>query len=91
MPRKILKEQFEGQPEPDELTVDSDIADIDEDFDNYDAGNEFIRESAASPSSPNVVGGAQGDNITKDTAVNTKIPPHVKANGDDSGEYLFTF
>ncbi|KAF5303888.1 hypothetical protein FQR65_LT08082 [Abscondita terminalis] len=83
VPRKVLKEQYEGQSEPDELIIDSENSDIDDDFENYDAGDEFIRESAASPSSPNIVGSPVGENATKDSGVNIRNPPHVTPKEED--------
>ncbi|XP_018578877.1 protein eva-1 isoform X2 [Anoplophora glabripennis] len=81
VPRKVLKEQYEGALEPDE-TEDEFSNDEDDDFDVYDAGNEFIRESAASPPAPNIEGIAK-DNFTKDISdVSSKTPPH-KSNGFD--------
>ncbi|KAK4871559.1 hypothetical protein RN001_015683 [Aquatica leii] len=84
VPRKVLKEQFEGQSEPDELTSDSENSDIDDDFENYDAGDEFIRESAASPSSPNIAGPPIGENATKESAVNIRNPPHITPKEQDT-------
>ncbi|KAJ8972803.1 hypothetical protein NQ317_014860 [Molorchus minor] len=63
LPRKVLKDQYDGGLEKDETDVDT--ANYEEDdFDIYDAGNEYIRESAASPPAPNVEGIAK-DNFTK--------------------------
>ena len=88
VPRKVLKEQYEGRLEPDEVEADQEFAnDDDDDFDTYDAGNEFIRESAASPPAPNIEGAGKGDNLTKDSPnVNAKSPAH-KSNGLDFGEF----
>ncbi|CAH0562629.1 unnamed protein product [Brassicogethes aeneus] len=77
VPRKVLKEKYEGQSEPDEMDNVEDQED-DDDFDTYDAGNEFIRESAASPPAPNSEG--KDDNYTKEA--NAKNPPHT-SNGLD--------
>lgn len=87
VPRKVLKEQYEGALEPDE-TEDEFSNDEDDDFDIYDAGNEFIRESAASPPAPNIEGIAK-DNFTKDiNDISPKSPPH-KSNGFDFGKYAY--
>lgn len=89
MPRKVLKEQYEGALEPDE-TEDEFSNDEDDDFDIYDAGNEFIRESAASPPAPNIEGIAK-DNFTKDiNDISAKSPPH-KSNGFDFGKYAHLY
>uniref|UniRef100_A0A1Y1N8I5 SUEL-type lectin domain-containing protein n=1 Tax=Photinus pyralis TaxID=7054 RepID=A0A1Y1N8I5_PHOPY len=88
VPRKVLKEQFEGQPEPDELNNEMENSDTDDDFENYDAGDEFIRESAASPSSPNIGGPTSGDNATRDSADNIRNPPLITQKEQDTA--LFT-
>uniref|UniRef100_A0A1Y1NA72 SUEL-type lectin domain-containing protein n=1 Tax=Photinus pyralis TaxID=7054 RepID=A0A1Y1NA72_PHOPY len=85
VPRKVLKEQFEGQPEPDELNNEMENSDTDDDFENYDAGDEFIRESAASPSSPNIGGPTSGDNATRDSADNIRNPPLITQKEQDTG------
>ncbi|XP_022915136.1 uncharacterized protein [Onthophagus taurus] len=78
VPRKILKEQYEGRLEPDELETENDNEDPE--FDNYDDGKEFIRESAASPPAPSIVGSPKGDNLTNDlAATSSKLPPQFKA------------
>jgi hypothetical protein len=84
VPRKVLKEQYEGRLEPDEIEADQEFSnDDDEDFETYDAGNQFIRESAASPPASNIEGTGKGDNLTKDSPnVNAKSPAH-KSNGLD--------
>nr|XP_023011864.1 protein eva-1-like [Leptinotarsa decemlineata] len=85
VPRKVLKEQYEGSLEPDE-TENEVSNDEDEDFALYDAGNEYIRESAASPPAPNSEGVAK-DNFTKElNDIGSKNPPH-KANGLDFASY----
>lgn len=57
----------------------------DDDFDTYDAGNEYIRESAASPPAPNIEGVSK-DNFTKNPIESSpKYPPH-KSNMLDFGE-----
>jgi hypothetical protein len=88
VPRKVLKEQYEGRLEPDEIEADQEFSnDDDEDFETYDAGNQFIRESAASPPASNIEGNGKGDNLTKDSPnVNAKSPAH-KSNGLDFGEF----
>jgi hypothetical protein len=88
VPRKVLKEQYEGRLEPDEIEADQEFSnDDDEDFETYDAGNQFIRESAASPPASNIEGTGKGDNLTKDSPnVNAKSPAH-KSNGLDFGEF----
>ncbi|XP_049820386.1 protein eva-1 homolog C isoform X6 [Aethina tumida] len=80
VPRKVLKEKYEARSEPDEADTDQDQEDED-DFDTYDAGNEFMRESAASPPAPNNEG--KSDNFTKDYPfANSKNPSH-SSNGLD--------
>lgn len=87
----MLKEKYEARSEPDEADTDQDQEDED-DFDTYDAGNEFMRESAASPPAPNNEG--KNDNFTKDYPfANSKNPSH-SSNGLDFGMYhcgLFVF
>ncbi|CAH1103135.1 unnamed protein product [Psylliodes chrysocephalus] len=81
VPRKVLKEQYEGTLAPDEVDEEP-SSDDEEDFDTYDAGNEYIRESAASPPAPNIEGVAK-DNFTKDLDdFSSKSPAH-KSNGLD--------
>ncbi|XP_017778708.1 PREDICTED: protein eva-1 isoform X2 [Nicrophorus vespilloides] len=82
VPRKVLKEQYEGQLEPDELDTEYETNEEEDDFDNYDSGNEFIRESAASPPAPNVENGS--NNLTKDNPTTAKIPPHSKSKDPDA-------
>lgn len=78
MPRHVLKGQYEGTPEPDEN--EDETTNEDEDFDHYDAGNEYIRESAVSPPTPNIEGVSK-DNFTKGVVNGTsKNPPH-RSNG----------
>lgn len=72
MPRKVLKEEYEGHLEPDEGDLDTHLVEDDDDFDTYDAGNEYIRESAASPPAPKVSSGLKEDNSTKDSADGSK-------------------
>ncbi|XP_044256919.1 uncharacterized protein LOC123006471 isoform X6 [Tribolium madens] len=89
VPRKVLKEQYEGRLEPDEIESDQEFStDEDDDFEPYDAGNnEYIRESAASPPASNIDGGGKGDNLTKDSPnVNAKSPAH-KSNGLDLASF----
>ncbi|XP_068916209.1 uncharacterized protein [Tenebrio molitor] len=88
VPRKVLKEQYEGRLEPDEIEADQEFSnDDDEDFETYDAGNQFIRESAASPPASNIEGNGKGDNLTKDSPnVNAKSPAH-KSNGLDFASF----
>lgn len=88
VPRKVLKEQYEGRLEPDEVEADQEFPnEDDDDFDTYDAGNEFIRESAASPTATNIEGTGKGDNLTKDSPNgNAKSPAH-KSNGLDFGKF----
>lgn len=84
VPRKVLKEQYEGTLAPDEVDEEP-SSDDEEDFDTYDAGNEYIRESAASPPAPNIEGVAK-DNFTKDLDdFSSKSPAH-KSNGLDFGK-----
>lgn len=89
MPRKVLKEQYEGALEPDEMENDHELAnDEDDDFDTYDAGNEFIRESsAASPPAPNVEGAGKRDNLTKDAPNAIPKKPTHKSDELDFGEF----
>lgn len=86
VPRRVLKDQYQGPLQLDEKEEES-HTDDDVDFDNYDAGNEYIRESAASPPAPNIEGVAK-DNFTKDlNEVDVKSPPH-KSNGLSFGKFL---
>lgn len=86
MPRKVLKEQYEGRLEPDEMKTDLDINDDVEDYTSYDAGNEFIREFAAQPPTQNVEDESKDDNLAKDSyATSSKIPPHTKSRDSDTG------
>lgn len=91
VPRKILKEQFDVDLEPDEATTNPNSLEVEDDLDNYDAaGNEFIRESAASPPSPKVVMlHTHEDNLTKYTpATSIQKPPNSKSSSGESGTYL---
>lgn len=63
VPRRVLKDQYEGPLEPDETDYDPNEAY--EEFDNYDTENEHIRESAASPPVSKLDNGSK-DNFTKD-------------------------
>ncbi|XP_060516203.1 uncharacterized protein LOC132695763 [Cylas formicarius] len=76
IPRRVLKDQYEGRLEADE--TDYDPNENDEDFDAYDTGNEYIRESAASPAVPNLENVSR-DNFTKDADVG--IYPSDKSDG----------
>lgn len=72
VPRRVLKDQYEGVLEPDEKNYNPNEG-FDE-FDNYDAENEHIRESAASPPISKL-DKASKDNLTKnaeDTASQDK-------------------
>ena len=92
VPRKVLKDRFEEQPEEDELaaaaTGDNDE---DDDFDGYDT-DEFFRESAAFSPSPNLDGNQHDKNLTKDLTLRTtpRPPPHAKAKGSGSGEMFLS-
>lgn len=66
MPRKVLKEEYEGQLEPDEAESNTHVIEDDDDDLDYDLGKEYIRESAASPSVPNAESDGKGENRTKD-------------------------
>lgn len=78
VPRHVLKEQYEGRLETDE--TDEDPPAEDDDFDHYDAGNEYIRESAASPPTPNIEGVSK-DNITKGAPNGSPKNPSHNSNG----------
>lgn len=81
----MLKDKYEGSLEPDEIEAD-DIANEDEDdFDTYDADNEYIRESAASPPAPNIEGVAK-DNFTKDYPNINLRTPAEKSDGLNFGK-----
>ncbi|XP_048517382.1 protein eva-1 isoform X2 [Dendroctonus ponderosae] len=72
VPRRVLKDQYEGVLEPDEKNYNPNEG-FDE-FDNYDTENEHIRESAASPPISQL-DNASKDNLTKnaeDTASQDK-------------------
>lgn len=73
----MLKEEYEGRLEPDERESDLQLVEEDDDFDAYDAGNEYIRESAASPPTPKVNSGLK-DNSTKDSGSSKNIPDSYK-------------
>ncbi|XP_050516837.1 protein eva-1 homolog C [Diabrotica virgifera virgifera] len=71
VPRKVLKEQYEGFLEPDE--TDEKLPNDDESvFEIYDAGNEYIREFAASPSDPNIEGVTKVNFTKKSTQDSSK-------------------
>lgn len=88
VPRKVLKDRFEEQPEEDELAAAAtgDSMDENEDLDSYDT-DEFFRESAAFSPSPNVDGNPHDKNLTKDLTQRTtpKPPPYAKAKGGGTG------
>jgi hypothetical protein len=88
VPRKVLKDRFEEQPEEDELAAAAtgDSADDDDEFDAYDT-DEFFRESAAFSPSPNLDGNPHDKNLTKDFTQRTtpRTPPHAKAKGGGAG------
>jgi hypothetical protein len=88
VPRKVLKDRFEEQPEEDELTAaaNGDTGDDDDDFDGYDT-DEFFRESAAFSPSPNLDGNPHDKNLTKDLTQRTtpRPPPQAKAKGGGTG------
>ena len=88
VPRKVLKDRFEEQPEEDELaaTATGDSMDENEDLDSYDT-DEFFRESSAFSPSPNVDGNPHDKNLTKDLTQRTtpKPPPYAKAKGGGTG------
>jgi hypothetical protein len=88
VPRKVLKDRFEEQPEEDELAVAAtgDSMDENEDLDSYDT-DEFFRESAAFSPSPNVDGNPHDKNMTKDLThrTTTKTPPYAKSKGGGTG------
>lgn len=70
--------------EPDE--VENESSNEDEEFDHYDAGNEYIRESAASPPTSNSDGFTK-DNFTKDAANGSSKNPSHKSNGLFDGKF----
>jgi hypothetical protein len=92
VPRKVLKEQFEEQPEEDELAAAAtgDTLDEDDDIDGYDT-DVFFRESAAFSPSPNLDGNPHDRNLTKDFTQRTtpRPPPHAKAKGGGTGNAVF--
>ncbi|XP_030748809.1 protein eva-1-like isoform X2 [Sitophilus oryzae] len=65
VPRRVLKDQYEGPLEPDE--VGHSQKDSDE-FDTYDSENEYIRESAASPPGPSF-NDASKNNLTEENSL----------------------
>ncbi|PNF31258.1 hypothetical protein B7P43_G13589, partial [Cryptotermes secundus] len=89
VPRKVLKDRFEEQPEEDELAAvaTGDSVDDDEEFEGYDT-DEFFRESAAFSPSPNLDGNPHDKNLTKDFTQRTtpRPPPHAKAKGGGAGK-----
>lgn len=83
----MLKEQYKGRLEPDEMKTDHDINDDVEDYTSYDSGKEFISEFAALPPTPNVHDQSKEVNLAKDSyATSSKIPPHTKSGDVDSGK-----
>jgi hypothetical protein len=88
VPRKVLKDRFEEQPEEDELAAAApgDSVDDDDEFEGYDT-DEFFRESAAFSPSPNLDGNPHEKNLTKDFTQRTtpRPPPHAKAKGGGAG------
>lgn len=89
MPRVVLKEQYKGRQEPDELKADHDVSDDVEDYTSYDSGKEFISEFAALPPTPNVQDQSKNDNLAKDSyATSSKIPPHIKSGDLNSGMFI---
>ena len=88
VPRKVLKDRYEEQPEEDELTAAAiGETDEDEDFDGYDT-DEFFRESSAFSPSPKLDGIQHDKNLTKDLTQRTtpRPPPQAKSKGIGSGE-----
>ncbi|XP_069696017.1 uncharacterized protein [Periplaneta americana] len=87
VPRKVLKDRFEEQPEEDELAAGApgDTGEDDDDFEGYDT-DEFFRESAAFSPAPNLDGNPHDKNLTKDFTQRTtpRPPPHAKAKGSGS-------
>lgn len=68
VPRMVLKEEYEGQLEPDEAEFNTHVIDDEGEVD-YDTGKEYIRESAASPSASNVEGDDKNENQTKNNVI----------------------
>lgn len=64
----VLKEEYEGQLEPDEAEFNTHVIDDLDDLD-YDLGKAYIRESAASPSASNVEDDNKGENQTKNNII----------------------
>ncbi|KAL1493471.1 hypothetical protein ABEB36_011517 [Hypothenemus hampei] len=73
VPRRVLKDQYEGPLEPDE--TDYNPSDGFEEFDNYDNENEHIRESAALP--PVTKLNITKDNLTKGEDAVSKDKSHA--------------
>lgn len=82
----MLKEEYEGQLEPDEAESNTHLVDDEDDFETYDAGNEYIRESAASPAAPKVNGDSKS-NLTKDLAKNNSKSATNFNEGQEYGMY----
>ncbi|XP_066158734.1 protein eva-1 isoform X2 [Euwallacea fornicatus] len=74
VPRRVLKDQYEGALESDEN--DYEPVEGDDEFENYDSENEHIRESAASPP---VSGGDNKLSITNSTKITEGglVPPNT--------------
>lgn len=90
VPRKVLKEEYEGQLEPDEAESNTHLVDDEDDFETYDAGNEYIRESAASPPAPKVNSESKS-NLTKDLANNNSKSATNFNKGQGFGMYPVFF
>lgn len=66
--------------EPDEAESNTHLVDDIEEFGSYDAGNEFIRESAASPPTPNL-NTDPNNNLTKDLNSSNGLSNWAKGQG----------
>lgn len=73
VPRMVLKEEYEGQLEPDEAEFNTHVIDDDDGEVDYDSGKEYIRESAASPSASNADGKTENQTKTNVIAESTDL------------------
>ncbi|KAL6438890.1 hypothetical protein ACFW04_003744 [Cataglyphis niger] len=83
IPRSVLREQYEGEVEPDELEL---IPEFEEGFDRVDFRTEF------SPS-PNLEGPQPQprDNVSRNLPTVSSSPPRARTNNDDNQEKFYLY